>query len=119
MRVVISDIDAAGVANTAREIGAHGVVTDVTNPAAGVSLADTVMEMHGGVDILVNNAGVGSMGHIRNLSLKDWRWMIDVNLFGVIHGIHAFLPALLNNDRGGFIVNTASMAGLTTVPGIA
>lgn len=119
MTVVLSDIDANGVAQTASDLGTFGVQTDVTDPVAVESLARTVMEKYGSIDILVNNAGVGSMGRIKDLTLADWRWMADVNLFGVIHGINAFLPFLVENPRGGFIVNTSSMAGLTTNPGIA
>jgi NAD(P)-dependent dehydrogenase (short-subunit alcohol dehydrogenase family) len=56
---------------------------------------------------------------VHELTLKDWKWVIDVNLWGVVHGIHSFLPMLLANEDGGHIVNTASMAGLFPLPGAA
>jgi NAD(P)-dependent dehydrogenase (short-subunit alcohol dehydrogenase family) len=58
------------------------------------------------------------MAPIADLELSDWRWMLEVNLWGVIHGVHAFLPLLLKNPDGGHIVNTASVGGLSTMPGL-
>ena len=116
MRVVISDVDEQALATTAKELGVEGVSVDVTQAADVQALADGVVHSYGAVHLAVNNAGVGSMGRIANLTTADWRWIIEVNLFGVIHGISAFLPLLKANADGGHIVNTASMAGLTTVP---
>lgn len=119
MRVVISDIEPEPLEATALDLGADHVVADVTNADQVQDLAERVINLHGEAHLIVNNAGVGSMGRTDDLTLADWRWMIDVNLFGVIHGVHAFLPLLRQNTDGGHIVNTASMAGLTTNPGMA
>jgi NAD(P)-dependent dehydrogenase (short-subunit alcohol dehydrogenase family) len=82
------------------------------------ALATEVVERFGTAHVLVNNAGIGPMGRIADLTLDDWKWMVGVNLWGVIHGIHAFLPILKNNEEGGHIVNTSSMAGLVGMPGL-
>lgn len=118
MHVVIGDIEEGPLRATADEIGAVGVVTDVTDAASVAALADATMERFGAVHVVCNNAGVGGGGQIKDLTLKDWKWVIDVSLWGVIHGIHSFLPHLRANDDGGHIVNTASIAGLVSGPGI-
>ncbi|MFJ6653464.1 SDR family oxidoreductase [Microbacterium sp. NPDC091313] len=112
-RVVIADIDGEAVGRTADEIGAVAVAVDVSSLQSVSALADAVLEHLGGVDIVVNNAGVGPFARIADLTMEDWRWIIDVNLFGVIHGVHVFLPLLEQNPDGGHIVNTSSMASLT------
>ena len=104
---------------TAAEIGAHPVRTDVTDPGSVEALAEAAEERFGPVTIVVNNAGVGPMARVRDLTLDDWRWMIDVNLYGVIHGVSTFLPRLLAGDRPGHIVNTSSMASFLLLPGQA
>jgi len=118
MHVVIADIEEAPLAAVAAEIGALGVRTDVADPDSVAALADAAMERFGAVHVLCNNAGVGGGGRIRDLTLKDWKWVIDVNLWGVIHGLTSFLPLLLANADGGHVVNTASVAGLVAGPGI-
>lgn len=117
-QVVISDVDETALRATADELGVSCIAADVTDAAQVQALADGAVARHGTVDIVINNAGVGPMGRIADLTPSDWRWMIDVNLFGVVHGIHAFLPILRANPRGGYLVNTASMAGLTSVGAI-
>jgi NAD(P)-dependent dehydrogenase (short-subunit alcohol dehydrogenase family) len=118
MHVVIADIEAAPLAATADELGVFGVRTDVTEADSVAALADATLERFGAVHVVCNNAGVGGGGLIKDLTLKDWRWVIDVSLWGVIHGVHSFLPHLLQNADGGHIVNTASLAGLVAGPGI-
>jgi NAD(P)-dependent dehydrogenase (short-subunit alcohol dehydrogenase family) len=118
MHVVIADIEQGPLDATASELGVLGIRTDVSKPESVEQLATTVIERFGAVHLLCNNAGVGGGGAIASLSLDDWRWVIDVNLWGVVHGLHFFLPHLLANPDGAHIVNTASMAGLTTWPGI-
>lgn len=118
-RVVIADIDDAVLQKTAGEIGATGIRTDVTDAASVEQLAATVDDLFGRVDVLCNNAGVGPKANVEDLSLADWRWILDVNLFGVIHGIHAFLPRLKANPDGAWIVNTASMSTFFTPPAYA
>jgi NAD(P)-dependent dehydrogenase (short-subunit alcohol dehydrogenase family) len=71
------------------------------------------------VDVLHNNAGVCLGGPIEHISLEDWRWIVDVNLWGVVHGVRAFVPRMIAQGGGGHIVNTASMAGLIGLPFVA
>ncbi|WP_426516803.1 SDR family oxidoreductase [Diaminobutyricibacter sp. McL0618] len=116
--VTIADIDGDRAHTVAAEIGATGVALDVTNASHVQALADSVVAIHGKIDIVVNNAGVGPDGRIADLTLDDWRWIMDVNFFGVVNGIHAFLPALRSNPHGGHIVNTASMAVFLPLEGL-
>ena len=118
MQVVISDVEADRLQAVADELGAFAVVADVSNAEDVDTLARAALAQFGAVHVLCNNAGVGPMAPLANLTLRDWRWLIDVNLRGVIHGITSFLPILRDNADGGHIVNTASMAGLLAVPGL-
>ena len=118
MNVVIADVEAEPLEAAANELGAFGVRTDVADADSVAALAEATLERFGAVHVVCNNAGVGGGGQIKDLTLKDWQWVIDVNLWGVIHGVHTFLPHLLENADGGHIVNTASMAGLVAAPGI-
>jgi NAD(P)-dependent dehydrogenase (short-subunit alcohol dehydrogenase family) len=117
-RVVIADIQRDALDATAAELselcelGVTGVQVDVSDSASVENLARTVVEMHGTVHVVCNNAGIGPLAPVKDLTLDDWRWMLGVNLWGVIHGVHTFLPILSANPDGGHIVNTASMAGL-------
>lgn len=116
MHVVIADIERAALARTAAEIGAVGVVADVSDLDSVRALARTTTDRFGTVHVVCNNAGVGPVGRIADLTIEDWRWIVDVNLFGVIHGVQTFLPILESNEDGGHIVNTASIYGLFTDP---
>jgi NAD(P)-dependent dehydrogenase (short-subunit alcohol dehydrogenase family) len=116
MQLVVSDIEADRLQATADEIGALAIVADVSNPDDVAALARQALDRFGAVHLVCNNAGIGPMAPLAELTLQDWRWMIDVNLWGVIHGVTAFLPILRANADGGHIVNTASMAGLMPVP---
>ena len=115
-RVVIADIQPDALAATAAELGADGIPTDVSDPASVDALAGAVLDRYGAVHVVCNNAGIGPLAPVADLTLDDWRWMLGVNLWGVIHGIHTFLPILKRNREGGHIVNTASMAGLVAGP---
>jgi NAD(P)-dependent dehydrogenase (short-subunit alcohol dehydrogenase family) len=115
-QVVIADIQRDAMEATAAELGAAGVPTDVSDPASVDALARTVLDRYGAVHVVCNNAGIGPLAPVADLTLDDWRWMIGVNLWGVIHGVHTFLPVLKRNREGGHIVNTASMAGLVAGP---
>ena len=66
--------------------------------------------------MVCNNAGIGPFARIADLTIEDWRWMLDVNLWGVIHGVSVFLPLLRANPNGGHMINTASVGGLVTMP---
>jgi NAD(P)-dependent dehydrogenase (short-subunit alcohol dehydrogenase family) len=111
-QVVIADIEKSVLDQTAREIGAVSVRTDVSKLESVQALADETLKRFGKVDIVCNNAGVGPFGRIEDVTLDDWKFVIDVNLWGVIYGVHVFLPHLIANPNGGHIVNTASQAGL-------
>jgi len=112
MRVIIADIEQDALDKTAAQIGAVGVPVDVSDLGSVQALARAAQELYGTVHVVCNNAGIGPMAAIKDLTMDDWHWMLGVNLYGVIHGVHTFLPMLLANSDGGHIVNTASMAGL-------
>jgi len=118
LQVVIADVEEAVLRATADELGVVGIRTDVADAGSVAALAAATVERFGAVHVVCNNAGVGGGGAIKDLTLEDWRWVIDVNLWGVVHGLHAFLPHLLANPDGGHVVNTASVAGLVAGPGI-
>jgi NAD(P)-dependent dehydrogenase (short-subunit alcohol dehydrogenase family) len=115
-RVIIADIQRDAMEATAAEIGADAAWTDVSDPASVDALARAALDRYGAVHVVCNNAGIGPLAPVADLTLDDWRWMIGVNLWGVIHGVHTFLPILKQNRDGGHIVNTASMAGLVAGP---
>ena len=124
MCVVLSDVEAARPEDAAaqlREEGAEAtaVVCDVTDPAALDRLAAVTMERLGRVDLLCNNAGVVAGGRTWELAVATWRRVLDVNLWGAINGVRSFVPLLLENPDGGHVVNVASLAAVTPVPGIA
>lgn len=112
--VVVADIDGASAERVAGEIGARASASkvDVRDAAAVQALVDDTVERHGRLDIMVNNAGIAVGGDALELTLAHWDRIIDVNLRGVVHGVHAAYPVMAR-QRSGHIVNTASMAGLT------
>jgi NAD(P)-dependent dehydrogenase (short-subunit alcohol dehydrogenase family) len=112
-RVAIADIEESAVRATAEEIGALPLTVDVSRLEDVQRMAADVIAAFGRVDIVVNNAGVGPFARIADLTMADWRWIIDVNLYGVIHGVNVFLPLLEANPGGGHLVNTSSMAAFT------
>ena len=103
MQVVIADVEDVPLQSTADELGVVGIRTDVADAESVQSLADAVVERFGSAHVLCNNAGVGGGGVISSCTLNDWKWVLDVNLWGVIHGLHSFLPLLLANDDGGHV----------------
>lgn len=119
-RLVLGDIDEAGLDETATLVREAG--GEVRTARCDVRVADEVEalavladEAFGGTDILVNNAGVAVAGPIGDVTLEDWRWQIDINLWGVIYGCHFFVPRMREAGRG-YILNVASSAGLLCVP---
>jgi NAD(P)-dependent dehydrogenase (short-subunit alcohol dehydrogenase family) len=116
MQVVIADVERAALDRAAEEIGAAGVLTDVASMDSVQALAEEVRRRHGNVHLVCNNAGVGSVAPLADMTESDWDWILGVNLRGVVHGVKAFLPMLLANPDGGWIVNTASMAGFSVLP---
>ena len=123
MKVVLADIESKALAKTEevlKEISSNvlTVVTDVSKIDDVKTLAQKTIDHFGAIDILCNNAGVGfankSSTTIWENSLSEWKWIFDVNIWGVIHGIHVFVPIMLKQDSECYIINTASMAGLIT-----
>ena len=117
MKVVLADVLAEPLDEAARAlvdegIDAVGVVTDVTDYSSVESLAKEAVDRYGAVHVVCNNAGTGgvSEGYMWEHDLADWRWGIDVNVLGVIHGIKAFVPTLLEQGEG-HVVNTCSANG--------
>ncbi len=119
MRVVLADIEAdaldAAVAGLPEGTESLAVVCDVSDAAQVDHLRDLAVERFGTVHVVCNNAGVSAGGPVWEHSLDDWNWVMGVNLWGVVHGIRAFTPLMLAQGEG-HIVNTASMAGLTSAP---
>jgi NAD(P)-dependent dehydrogenase (short-subunit alcohol dehydrogenase family) len=115
-RVIASDIDpAAAAATAARCPGAHPIGCDVSRLEEVEAVAAEAERVLGGVDLVINNAGVAVVGQIGEVPIADWRWCVDINLWGVIHGCHVFAPRL-RAARRGHIINVASAAGLLSPP---
>jgi len=120
MHVVMADIEDDALEVAAKEVGAGGtnvlaVRTDVSNGADVDALAARAVDEFGAFHVVCNNAGVGSGGTMWELTEADWAWVLGVNLWGVIHGIRAFVPRLVEQNEG-HVVNTGSIAGLTSAP---
>jgi len=118
MRVVLADVEAPVLAATVDELRARslevtGVVTDVSRYESVEALRDRALETYGGVHLLCNNAGIGAgaEGPQWEHELNDWRWAFGVNVFGVIHGINAFVPSMVASGEQGHVVNTSSGNG--------
>jgi NAD(P)-dependent dehydrogenase (short-subunit alcohol dehydrogenase family) len=111
-KAVVAEIEAAGGLGTAH-------VTDVSDAASVEALAEEVFAADGAVDVLHNNAGVGHAGPVDETTLDEWRRVLGVNLNGVVHGVHFFVPRMLRQGRPGHVVNTASLAGLVPVAELA
>ena len=121
MKVVMADIEPEALSiaeESLRRKGAEvlAVQTDVTKPDQVEALANRTYEAFGATHVLCNNAGVEVIGATWEQTLDDWRWVMDVNLWGVIYGVHNWLPRMLEHGDEAHLVNTASMAGLTTAP---
>jgi NAD(P)-dependent dehydrogenase (short-subunit alcohol dehydrogenase family) len=118
-RILLSDRDVASAEETAQRVeqaGGQALVQacDVTKPEQVEALAETAFSRLGGVDLLVNNAGVACGGEVGELPLEEWKRVLDVNLWGVIHGCHVFVPRL-RKQGSGHILNIASAAGLLSM----
>ncbi len=117
--VVIADIDEAAGKSIAAELDQVSAMTlDVRDAAAVAELVTQVKAEHGQIDYMFNNAGIAVGGLVEEFTLDHWDRVIDVNLRGVIHGVHAVYPVMLKQGNG-HIVNTASLAGLIPGPGLA
>ena len=115
--VVAADLDRTAADETATGIRARGgdcaaVAVNVADAASVDDLAAATMDRYGRVDVLCNNAGVSTFNLIQDQTLDDWRWVLSVDLWGVIHGLHSFLPILTRQQSPAHVVNTSSIAGL-------
>ncbi len=117
MNVMLADVEREALDSAVKSLReltpkVDGVWCDVADPDSVERAAGATFAKFGNVHILCNNAGVAGGGGIDTISVDNWRWVIDVNLMGVVHGIRSFLPHLRGHGEGGHIVNTASMAGM-------
>lgn len=117
MKVMLADVEAGALAaavKNLRNLGfdVRGIDCDVADPVSVERAAQATFDAFGNVHVLCNNAGVAGGGGVNDIALESWRWVLDVNLMGVVHGVRAFLPHMRGHGEGGHIVNTASMAGM-------
>lgn len=116
-KIALADIDETALASRAHTLEARGtevlcVRADVTKRDSVAALADAVWARFGGAHLVCNNAGIALAGPLLEATPEDWRLTMDINFWGVVHGIDAFAPRLVAQQQGGHILNTASMAGL-------
>ena len=120
MKVVLADVDAAAMEETAKLLAPAeclAVPCDVSKPDHVEELARAAWDRFGGAHLLFNNAGVAVSGPTWTTTLEEWQWTLGVNLMGVVHGIRSFVPRMLKQGGECHVVNTASAAGLISVPG--
>jgi len=123
MHIVLADVEPDALARAEAEMKAAGakvigVRTDVSKAAEVEALAQKTLAAFGGVHLLANNAGVAEGGKVWDNTVADWEWVLGVNMWGVIHGVRVFTPIMLKQGSEGHIVNTASVAGLISPPGM-
>ena len=124
MRVVLADIEPDPLSAVEQELtdGGTEVVTEVVDVSRSEDidrLASTAFDRFGAVHVLCNNAGVVKRARSWDLTLDDWRWVLGVDLWSVIHAVRAFVPRMLQQGEPGHLVNTASMSGLLPIPNLA
>jgi NAD(P)-dependent dehydrogenase (short-subunit alcohol dehydrogenase family) len=119
MRLALADIEADPLDAAVAELGGDtiGVRCDVASAEDNQRLRDEVLDRFGAAHVVCLNAGVGAAGPLLETSVETWRWTLDVNVFGIVHGIHAFGPVLVEQGEG-HVVCTASAAGLVTAPAL-
>ncbi len=123
MRVVLADVESGPLEEVALSLREGGgdvfaVLADVARPEEVERIGAAAMDVFGGLHVACNNAGVSGGGLTWEIDLETWRWILDVDLWGVIHGVRTFTPLIIASG-GGHIVNTASMAGLTSNAGMS
>lgn len=121
--LMLVDLNEEGLAEAKRgfegaNIRVETAVCDVAQEAAVKAAADKAVEAFGKVHIIVNNAGVALGGQPGEIALQDWRWIVDINLMGVVYGVECLLPHIKSHGEGGHIINVASMAGHVAMPGM-
>ena len=123
MKVMLADIETEALASAVKSLhnvgpGVRGVICDVGDAASVEHAAQASYEAFGNVHVVCNNAGVAAGGLIGEASERDWNWVVDVNLMGVVHGVEIFAPLIAGHGEGGHFVNTASIAGMISPPGL-
>ncbi|MSQ20560.1 MAG: SDR family NAD(P)-dependent oxidoreductase [Betaproteobacteria bacterium] len=123
MQLMLADVDATALDKTAAALRAAGLTvatqrTDVSRAEDVEALARATLDRYGAVHVVCNNAGVAPLGAVWESTTADWTWGMGVNVWGVIHGVRVFTPILLAQGTDGHIVNTASVAGLISPPGM-
>ena len=121
MKIVLADVEQDALREAGRDIEALGaevltVRTDVSQPDELSRLAESTLERFGKVHVVCNNAGVFAGGRTWDAIGTDWEWVMGVNVFGVLHGVRAFVPIMLEQNEPAHVVNTCSMAGLINMP---
>ena len=121
MRIVMADVERERLTHAAAEVEALGAEvlflrTDVSRADDLLQLRDAARERFGCVHVLCNNAGVFAGGLTWDAISTDWEWVMGVNVYGILHGIRAFVPHMLEHGEPGHVVNTCSMAGLINMP---
>jgi len=122
--LALCDRDEIGLAQTEAAARGQGrdvlaMRVDVGDRAQMQAFADAVHERVDAVDLLVNNAGVGLGASFLDTTLEDWDWILPINVMGVVHGCHLFIPRMVQHGRGGHVVNLSSAAGFFPNPGLA
>jgi|SRR5579863_719230 NAD(P)-dependent dehydrogenase (short-subunit alcohol dehydrogenase family) len=117
MNVMLADVEIEALAAAVKSLhnfgpDVRGTTCDVTDPDSVERAAEASYKAFGHVHVVCNNAGVAAGGGVDDISLDDWRWVLEVNLMGVLHGVRTFLPHFRAHGEGGHFVNTASMAGM-------
>jgi NAD(P)-dependent dehydrogenase (short-subunit alcohol dehydrogenase family) len=123
MKVVIADIEEAALQRAVQElrdsqVRAEGVLCDVSSRGALREAALKTIATFGKVHVVCNNAGVAVGGPLGSVAERDWDWVMDVNLMGVVYGTEVFAPLIESHGEGGHFVNTASMAGMLGIPNV-
>jgi len=122
--IMLSDRNEAALAEAENRLKSEGaqvasVLCDVTEAEQMRAAAEETLSAFGKIHLLVNNAGVAINGQAGDTPLEDWRWIVDINLMGVVHGVEVFTPLIREHGEGGHILNTASMAGHVANPGMS
>lgn len=116
-KLVLADLDEAALGQREKELGREGlevlaVPTDVTQRESVEALAEATWKRFGAAHVVCNNAGIAVLGEMLRASREDWELTMAVNFWGVVHGVSAFVPRMIEQGQGGHVLNTASMAGL-------
>jgi NADP-dependent 3-hydroxy acid dehydrogenase YdfG len=122
MHLVLADIEGDALQAAADSLAGEArsvitTVTDVSDAASVQSLADTAFGAHRTVHLLCNNAGVSVTRSLLDATVADWTWVLGVNVWGLLHGIHSFVPTMIERGEPGHVVNTCSVASWTVMPG--